>query len=71
VQSQFVVGTARVEDHRQIVLFCQPELRVEDRLLAFKMRILAIEIQADLTDGDEFVPAVCKTSSSFSICSSR
>jgi hypothetical protein len=44
-----------MEDHRQIVALRQPELRVEDRLLALKLRILAIKIEADLTDGDKFV----------------
>jgi hypothetical protein len=44
-----------VEDHRQIVTLRQPELRVEDRLLALKLRILAIKIEADLTDGDKLV----------------
>ena len=33
----------------------QPELRVEDRLLALKLWILTIKIETDLTDGDKFV----------------
>jgi hypothetical protein len=60
-----------MEDHRQIVTLRQPELRVEDRLLAFKLRILAIEIEADLTDGDKFVSCGLQGSSSASMCSSR
>ena len=44
-----------MKDHRQIVTLRQPELRVEDRLLALKMRLLAIKIEADLTDGDKLV----------------
>ena len=53
VHRQFVMGTSGVEDHRQIVALCQPELRVQNRLLAFKLRIFTIEIEADLTDGNQ------------------
>ena len=53
VHRQFVMGAPGVEDHRQIVALCQPELRIQDRLLAFKLRIFTIEIEADLTDGNQ------------------
>ena len=48
VQRQLVVGAARMQDHRQIILLRQPQLRVEQKLLARKLRILHIEVEADL-----------------------
>ena len=57
VHSQLVMGAAGVEDHRQIVAFRQRQLRVEDRRLAVKLRIVTIQIEADLADGDQ----LCRT----------
>ncbi len=42
------MGASGVKDHWQIVLLCQPQLRIKDLLLLIKLRILPIEIQPNL-----------------------
>jgi hypothetical protein len=43
-----------VEDHRQIVTLRQPQLRFQQRLLTIKLRIVAIEIEANLPTATSF-----------------
>ena len=42
-----------MQDHRQIVALRQRKLRVQQRFLTFELRILPIEIEADLADRDQ------------------
>jgi hypothetical protein len=42
-----------VEDHRQIVAFRQPQLRLKYRNLTRKLRIFPIEIETDLPNRDQ------------------
>ncbi len=51
---QLIVGTSGVEDHRQIVTLRQPQLLLQQRLLAVKLRIVAIEIEANLPHRHQF-----------------
>lgn len=49
-----------MQDHRQIVTLRQPQLRFQQRLLAIELRIVAVKIEANLSEGHEFRMTLCK-----------
>jgi hypothetical protein len=57
---QLVVRTARMQDHRQIKAFCQLKLRIQHRLLAFKLRIITIQIQTNFANRHHLLRTRCE-----------
>ena len=57
VHRQRVMRTSGMQDNRKIEPFCQRQLRLQKPLLLRKLRIVAIPIQAYLTNSDH----LCRT----------
>ncbi|MNC63625.1 hypothetical protein D3C75_1137580 [compost metagenome] len=54
------MATAGVQDHRQIILLCQLQLCLEQRLLAFKLRLGHIQIQPNLPHRHQLLRLACQ-----------
>lgn len=74
VHRQLVVRAARMQDHRQIKALCQLKLRIQHRLLTFKLRIITIQIQTNFANRHHLLRTGCeqllKSLGQLAVCSS-